>query len=250
MGKRLEKKTAVITGGTTGLGLEMAKRFIEEGAQVLITGRTEKKVKDGIKTLGEGAYGIAADSSKVADLSQLAEEARKKLGHVDILIANAGGGVFAPLHEIGEKEFDEQFDVNVKGVFFTVQKLLPLMKKGGSIILISSAVNAKGGAAGTIYYSSKAAVRSFARSMAVELGDKGIRVNSLSPGLIPTKFFENSNRGEGAFDEFKTKMMDQIPLRRTGLPLEIANAAVFLGSDESSYVTAADLVVDGGWMNV
>lgn len=250
MTKRLENKTAVITGGTTGLGFEMAKRFIEEGARVLITGRTREKVDRAVSQLGKNAHGIAADSSKIAELDKLANKAKELFGRVDILIANAGGGVFAPILEVDEAAFDQQFDLNVKGVFFTVQKILPHMKKGGSIILISSAVNAKGVPTGSIYFASKAAVRSFVRCMAAELGEQGIRVNSLSPGIIPTNFFGNSNLGESAYDQFEKRLIAQIPLGRSGTPLEIANAAVFLGSEESSYITATDLVVDGGWMNV
>ncbi|NNM43259.1 MAG: glucose 1-dehydrogenase [Chlamydiae bacterium] len=250
MGKRLENKKAVITGGTTGLGFETAKRYIEEGAEVLITGRTQQKIDEAVKKLGKGTHGIAADARNNADLDKLAKKAKEVFGHVDILFANAGGGVFAPIEEVDEKSYYDQFDVNVKGVFFTVQKILPLLKKGSSIILNASAVNSKGGAGSSLYFASKATVRSFARSMAAELGSKGIRVNSLSPGLIPTKFFSNSNLGENSFTEFEEKMLTAIPLGRAGTPLEIANAAVFLGSDEASYVTAEDLVVDGGWMNV
>lgn len=250
MTKRLENKTAVITGGTTGLGFEMAKRYLEEGARVLITGRTKEKIDKAVSELGKNAQGIAADASKIPELSKLANKAKEIFGHVDILVANAGGGVFAPILEVDEAGYDQQFDLNVKGVFFTVQKILPLMQKGGSIILIASAVNAKGSPTGSLYFATKAAVRSFARCMAAELGKEGIRVNSLSPGIIPTKFFSNSNLGESAYDQFEEEMLGQIPLGRPGTPLEIAQAAVFLGSDESSYVTAGDLVVDGGWMNV
>lgn len=247
---RLKNKTAIITGGTTGLGYEMAKRYIEEGARVLITGRSQDKVDQAVAELGKNAQGIAADSSKVAELDKLAKKAKEVFGHVDILIANAGSGIFEPISEVDESTYDRQFDLNVKGVFFTVQKVLPLMKKGGAIILISSAVNAKGAAGATLYFASKAAVRSFVRSMAAELGGQGIRVNSLSPGLIPTKFFKNSNLGESGYDQFEKLVVANTPLGRPGTPLEIANAAVFLGSEEASYITAEDLVVDGGWMNV
>lgn len=250
MARRLEGKTAVITGGTTGLGFEMAKSYIAEGARVLITGRTQEKIDRAVQELGQNAQGIAGDASKVTDLEKLGKRAKELFGHVDILIANAGSGIFAPLLEVSEETFDKQFDLNVKGVFFTVQKILPLMKKGGSIILIASAVNAKGGSEASLYFATKATVRSFARSMAAELGEKGIRVNSLSPGIIPTQFFNNSNLGESGFNEFEKEMKGKIPLGRVGTPLEIAHPAVFLGSDESSYMTAADIVVDGGWMNV
>lgn len=247
---RLKNKTAIITGGTTGLGYEMAKRYIEEGARVLITGRSKEKVDQAVAELGKNAQGIAADSSKVAELDRLAKKAKEAFGPVDILIANAGSGIFAPISEVDEATYDRQFDLNVKGVFFTVQKILPLMKKGGAIILISSAVNAKGAPAGTLYCATKAAVRSFVRCMAAELGDQGIRVNSLSPGLIPTKFFKNSNLGESSYDQFEKLVVSSTPLHRAGIPLEVASAAVFLGSEEASYITAEDLVVDGGWRNV
>ncbi|MBS0652876.1 MAG: glucose 1-dehydrogenase [Verrucomicrobia bacterium] len=250
MGNRLNNKTCIITGGTTGLGFEMAKRYIEEGSRVMITGRSQKKIDEAVKELGKSAAGVAADSTKIADLVQLADKAKEMFGRIDILIANAGGGVFAPIEKVDEDAYNTQFNVNVKGVFFTVQKMLPLMKKGGSIILTSSAVNSKGASTGSIYYASKAAVRSFVRSMAAELGPQGIRVNSLSPGIIPTQFFNNSNLGEAGYGQFEKFIVAQTPLGRSGTPLDIANAAVFLGSDESSYVNAADLVVDGGWSNI
>lgn len=250
MGKRLENKRAVITGGTTGFGFETARRYLEEGARVLITGRSQKKVDEAVKKLGPGAYGCAGDVIRISDLEKLAKEAEKIFGKVDILFANAGGGIFGAIPEVDEKSFDQQFDLNVKGVFFTVQKLLPLLIKGSSVILTGSAVNSKGGAMASLYFASKAAVRSFARSMAVELGELGIRVNCLSPGIVKTEFFANSNMGEKSFEHFEKLLLPTLPIKRAGTTLEIANAAVYLGSDESSYVTAEDLVVDGGWMNI
>ncbi len=250
MSNRLEHKTAVITGGTTGLGFESAKRFLEEGAKVLITGRTQEKVDNAVANLGEGAFGIAADSTNLEDLNTLVDSAREILGHVDILFANAGNGVFSPISDVDENGYNHQFDLNVKGVFFTVQKLLPLMSQGGSIILTSSAVNTKGVQGGSLYFASKAAVRSFARSMAAELGEQGIRVNSLSPGIVPTQFFTNSNLGKDAYGGFEEMVLGGAPIKRAGTPLDMANAVVYLASDESSYMTAADHVVDGGWMNV
>ena len=250
MTNRLTDKTAVITGGTTGLGFETAKRYIEEGARVLITGRTQDKIDAAVAELGDQASGVVADSSQVADLDKLAVVARERLGHVDILFANAGNGFFSPIADVDEAAYANQFDLNVKGVFFTVQKLLPLLKEGSSIILTSSAVHAKGAPGGSLYFASKAAVRSFARTLAAELGGLGIRVNSLSPGIVPTQFFHNSNVGEGAFGQFEEMAGLNAPLGRAGQPIEIAEAALFLASDEASFVTAADLVVDGGWMNV
>lgn len=246
---RLKDKRAVITGGTTGLGFETAKRFIEEGARVIITGRTKEKVDEAVTKLGKAANGFAADASELAELDKLAHHAKKHFGSVDILFANAGLGFFSPLEKTTEESFDQQFDLNVKGVFFTVQKFLPLLISGSSIILTSSAVNNKGVGTGSIYFATKAAVRSFARCMAAELGSKKIRVNSLSPGLIPTHFFNNSNVGESGYTQFEELITHSNPLKRVGTPLDIANAAVYLGSDESTYVTAMDLVVDGGWNN-
>lgn len=250
MGNRLANKTAVITGGTTGLGFETAKRFIEEGTHVLISGRSQDHVDKAIKELGKNAHGISADATKISDLEKMASEAKKLFKNVNILFANAGGGLFAPILEVSEKEYYQQFDLNVKGVFFTVQKILPLLSRGSSIILTASAVSEKGESGSSLYFASKAAIRSFARSMAKELGGKGIRVNSLSPGIIPTKFFESSNLGEKGFNQFEKILMSTTPLGRPGTPEEIADAALYLASDESSYVTAMDLVVDGGWSNV
>ncbi len=250
MSNSLEGKTAIITGGTTGLGFETARRYVKEGARVLITGRSQEKIDAALAELGADAAGIVADSSDIAALDALAAKAGDLFGHVDILFANAGNGVFAPISDVDEQGFDHQFDLNVKGVFFTVQKILPLLRKGSSIILTASAVHEKGAPGGSIYFASKAAVRSFARTMAVELGEAGIRVNSISPGIVPTKFFANSNVGEGAYDQFAELVVGTTPAGRAGTPVEIANAAVFLGSDQASYVNAQDLLVDGGWMSV
>ena len=250
MTNRLRDKTAVITGGTTGIGFAAAQRFLEEGAKILITGRSQEKVDAAVAELGVAATGIAADSSKITDLDSLAAKAKAVFGNVDIVFANAGNGVFSPIADVDEAGYVHQFDLNVKGVFFTVQKLLPIMSQGSSIILTASAVHGKGVPGGSLYFASKAAVRSFARSMAAEVGNLGIRVNSISPGLVPTNFFGNSNVGADGYGQFNDMISSASPLGRPGTPLEIANAAVFLGADESAYVTAEDLVVDGGWMNV
>lgn len=249
-GKKLEGKNAVITGGTTGLGFETAKQYLAEGAKVLITGRTQEKVDAAVAELGEGAYGVAAAASQISEINVLATFAKETFGHVDILFANAGNGVFSPIEEIDEQAYDHQFDLNVKGVFFTVQKILPLIREGGSIILTASAVHEKGVPNGSIYFASKAAVRSFARSLGAELGPRNIRVNTLSPGLVPTKFFSNSNVGSEAYGGFEEMIRSSAPLARPGTAKDMANAALFLAANDSSYMTSADLVVDGGWMNV
>lgn len=251
MTTRLSNKTAVITGGTTGLGFETAKEYLAEGAKVLITGRKQATVDEAVSKLGEGAYGLASDVTKLDDLDRLAAKAKEVfLGHVDILFANAGMGNFAPVTAVTEELYNQQFDVNVKGVLFTVQKILPLMKEGGSIILTASGVNAKGAPGASIYFASKAAVRSFARSLAAELGPQGIRVNALSPGAVPTEFQSNTNMPKEEMDGFAKSIVESLPIARFGTPNEIAKSAVFLGSDDSTYMTAADLVVDGGYMNV
>ena len=247
---RLAGKKAVITGGTTGIGLASAQRFAAEGAKVLITGRSQESVDAAAAKIGHGAVGVAADSSKLSNLKTLGDAAKAHLGQVDILFANAGNGMFAPLADVDEALYDRQFDLNVKGVFFTVQSLLPLMGQGGSIILTASAVHSKGAPGGSLYFASKAAVRSFARSMAAELGPLGIRVNTLSPGIVPTQFFENSNAPAALYNDFEVMAGHGSPLGRAGTPEEQAAASLFLASDESRFMTAADLVNDGGGMNV
>lgn len=247
---RLSGKTAIITGGTTGIGFETARQFINDGARVLITGRSQDKLDAALANLGPNASGVVADSVRLDDLDRLAGVARDRLGKVDILFANAGNGMFSPISDVSEELFDRQFDLNVKGAFFTVQKLLPLMDRGGSIILTASAVSEKGAPGGSLYFASKAAVRSFARSLAAELGPQGIRVNALSPGIVPTEFFSNSNVGEGAYGQFEEMAGLGSPLGRVGAPEEIAAAVVFLASDESAFATGSDFTLDGGWSQV
>lgn len=247
---RLDGKTAVVTGGTTGIGFASAQQFVNEGARVIITGRDKGRLAEAAETLGANAIAVTADVQSLSDLDALASKAKSELGRIDVLFANAGLGVFAPIEDVSEADYDKQFDINVKGVFFTVQKLLPLVPEGGSVILTASAVNEKGVGTGSLYFATKAAVRSFARSLAAELGPKRIRVNALSPGIVPTHFSKKVNIPEDAFQGFMDMVAQQAPLGRPGTAQEIANAATFLASDESSYMTAGDLVIDGGWMNV
>lgn len=247
---RLVGKKAVITGGTTGIGFASAQRYLEEGAKVIITGRNQDGIDRALTELGDGATGIVADSTSISDLKALAQFAQEEFGQVDILFANAGNGMFAPIDEVDEELYDRQFDLNVKGAFFTVQAILPVLSDGSSVIFTASSVHQKGVPGGSLYFATKAAVRSFARTMAAELGGRGIRVNTLSPGLVPTNFFENSNAPVEMYDDFDALAGKGAPLGRAGKPVEIAELAVFLGSDETSFVTAADYVADGGWMNV
>ena len=250
-GQKLVGKIAVITGGSSGIGLATAKRFVEEGAHVVITGRREKELKEAAAFIGRNVTTVAGDVSRLEDLDRLYAVVREKHGHIDILFANAGAGTVAPLAVATEAHFDQTFDVNVKGMFFSVQKALPLFKDGGSIILTSSVSNVKGLPAFTIYAASKAAVRSFARGWTMELKDRKIRVNSMSPGPTETPALETTTglSAEQA-KEAAAQYVSQIPMGRRGKPEEIADAVVFLASDASSFITGVDLAVDGGLAQV
>lgn len=247
---KLQSKKAVITGGSTGIGFETARQFLAEGARVIITGQNEERLNKAAAELGNGAIAVRADVRSINDLDSLAARIETEFGKLDVLFANAGVGRFAPLEQIDESFYDEQFNTNVKGVFFTVQKLAPLFDEGASVILNASAVNAKGVAAGSVYFATKAAVRSLARSLAAELGGRKIRVNALSPGFVPTAFQGKMGLPQEALEGFAGMIMQAAPLGRLGETSEIARAAVFLASPDSSYMTAADVVVDGGYMNV
>ncbi|WP_291865042.1 SDR family oxidoreductase [Bradyrhizobium sp.] len=249
---RLNDKSAVITGGTTGIGFEVARHFIAEGARtVVITGVDQGRLEDAAAKLGRNAVAIRADVRSLADLAALADQVQSSTGgSIDILFANAGVGSFAPLEAVDEQFFDSQFDVNVKGVYFTVKAMLPLLGAGSSVILNASSVNGKGLANGSVYFATKAAVRSLARTFAAELAPKGIRVNAVSPGLVPTPFIGKMGLPKEALDGFAQLYMGATPLGRLGTPEEIAPAVVFLASDEARYITAHDLLVDGGWMSV
>jgi len=249
-GKRLTGKIAVITGGNSGIGLATAKRFVEEGAHVVITGRREKELKEAAAFIGRNVTAVAGDVSNLEDLDRLYAVVKEKHGHVDILFANAGAGTVAPLEVATEAHFDQTFDVNVKGLFFTVQKALPLFKDGGSIILNSSVSNVMGVPGFTAYAASKAAVRNFARGWTMELKDRKIRVNSMSPGAIETPALENTGLTAEQIEQAAAQWVSQSPLGRRGKPEEIAAAVLFLASDESSYIAGVDLAVDGGMAQV
>ncbi|WP_437727109.1 SDR family oxidoreductase [Sorangium sp. So ce861] len=247
---RLQGKTAVITGASTGLGFETARQFLAQGARVIITGQNEARLAAAADKLGAGVVAVHADVLKLADLERLAERTKAEFDKLDILFANAGLGGFAPIEGVDEATFDLQFDTNVKGLFFTVQKLSPLLKQGSSVILNASAVQGKGAPYASVYFATKAAVRSFARTFAAELAPRGIRVNALSPGLVPTQFLGRAGVDDQGIAGFEAIMAKSAPLARVGRPEEVAATAVFLASDESSYITAADLLVDGGYASV
>ena len=249
-GQKLAGKIAAITGANSGIGLATAKRFVEEGAHVVITGRREKELKEAAAFTGRNVTTVAGDVSRLEDLDRLYAVVKEKHGHIDILFANAGGGTVAPLATATESHFDKIFDVNVKGLFFTVQKALPLFKDGGSIILTSSNANVLGVPAFTAYAASKAAVRSFARGWTMELKDRKIRVNSMSPGPIETPALEKAGLTAEQAEQAAAQFASQVPLGRRGKPEEIAAVVVFLASDESSYITGVDLAADGGMAQV
>ncbi len=247
---RLEGKVAVITGGNSGIGLATAKRFVDEGAHVVITGRREKELNDAAALIGKNVTTVTGDVTRLADLDRLYGVVKEKHGHIDILFANAGWGELAPLAAATEAHFDKTFNLNAKGTFFTVQKSLSLMKDGGSIILTASVANVRGDAAFTAYAGAKAAVRCFARGWTMELKDRNIRVNSISPGPIETPALEKVGLTAEQVEQAIAHFASQVPLGRRGKPEELAAAVVFLASDESSYITGVDLPVDGGMAQV
>ena len=243
MGK-LDGKVAVVTGGTSGIGLATARRFAAEGAHVFITGRRKPELDAAVKAIGSRATGVQGDVSNLADLDRLNAVVKEQKGRVDVLFANAGGGEFAPLGAITEEHFDKTFNNNVKGLLFTVQKALPLLPEGASIILNASITSSKGTPAFSVYSATKAAIRSFARSFTVDLKDRKIRVNAISPGPIDTPGLD------GLGDDLKKGLAAAVPMGRLGSPDEIAKAVVFLASDDSSYVTGIELFVDGGMAQI
>src|SRR4051812_37889308 len=249
MGK-LDGKVAVVTGGNSGIGLATARRFASEGAKVVITGRRQAELDRAVAEIGHGAIGVQGDVSKLADLDRLYARVKEEHGRVDILFANAAGAKFAPLGSITEEQFDREFGINVKGLLFTVQKALPLFADGGAIILNASIVSIKGMAAFSVYSATKAAVRSFARTWTVDLKGRKIRVNALSPGPIDTPGVDGLANSLGELEQIKAGLASQVPMGRMGEADEIAKVAVFLASDDSSYVTGVELFVDGGMAQI
>ena len=244
---KLAEKVAVITGGSTGIGLAIAKRFVSEGAHVYITGRRQAELDAAVQAIGGTAESARVDSSDLAQLQALFDRVREKHGKVDVLVANAGGGSLLPLGQITEEHFDDTFARNVKGTLFTVQTALPLLGKGSSVILTGSTAASGGTEAFSVYAASKAAVRAFARNWILDLKGRDIRVNTLSPGPIKTPgLVELVGNDAGQQQGFLDHLASLIPMGRVGDPDEIAKAAVFLASDDASFVNGIELFVDGG----
>ena len=249
MNKQLDGKIALVTGGTSGIGLATAQVLAAQGAQVFITGRRQAELDAAVDAIGAAATGIRADASKLAELDAVYAQIAKQAGRLDILFANAGGGDMQPLGAISEEHFDRIFGTNVRGVGFTVQKALPRVVDGASVILTGSTTSVKGTASFSVYSASKAAVRNFARSWALDLKDRGIRVNVVSPGPVRTpglgELVPNEHR-QGLFDALAA----QVPLGRLGEPEEIGKVVAFLGSDAASFINGAELFVDGGMAQI
>jgi len=248
--QRLEGKVAVVTGGNSGIGLASAKRLHEEGARVLITGRDPKTLDAAVNAIGAGTLAVQSDVAKLADIDRLFSVVGSKLGKIDVLFANAGIAKFAPYSASQEALFDELFTINVKGVYFTLQRAIPHLKDGASVILNTSVVASKGNENLSIYAATKAAVRSFVRTAASELKDRRIRVNAVAPGPIATPIFGRSGLTEDQIQGFKDGITARVPLGRIGRPEEIAGAVAFLASDDASYITGIELNVDGGIANL
>ncbi len=247
MTQKLAGNIALVTGGSSGLGLATAKRFVAEGAKVVVMGRRAAELDAAVAELGGNAIGVQGDVSVLSDLDRLYEVIRERFGRLDVLFANAGGGAFVPLGEITEEHFDRYFGINVKGVLFTVQKALPLMVAGGSIVLNGSMVSVKGVPGFTVYAATKAALRSFARTWAADLPGRNIRVKVVSPGTVVTPGYKTElGMTDEQITEFEARAAAATPLGRAGTPDEIAKAVLFLASDDSSYVNGVELFVDGG----
>ncbi len=249
MGK-LSGKIAIVTGGNSGIGLATAQLFAAEGAQVVVTGRRNAELDAAVVQIGHGALGVQGDVAKLSDLDRLYVEVKAKFGRIDVLFANAGIAEAAPLDAVTEAHFDKHFGINVKGLLFSVQKALPLLADGAAIILNSSVVNVKGMEGFTVYAATKAAVRSFARTWTAELKARKIRFNVVSPGPIETPIFGKMGLSAEQIEGFGAHIAEQAPLGRFGQPQEIAKAALFLASDDASYVAGVDLYVAGGLVAV
>jgi NAD(P)-dependent dehydrogenase (short-subunit alcohol dehydrogenase family) len=244
--QQLKNKIAVVTGGSSGIGLGIAKRFAAEGAKVAITGRNKATLDKAVAEIGHDALGIPGDVSKLQDLERIFETVHQKLGRIDILVANAGAYIVGPLAKFTEDMFDRMSDINFKGTFFTVQKALPVLKDGASVMLVSSTVNGKGVPNHAAYSATKAAIRSLARSFSAELLDRRIRVNVLTPGPVDTPIFNTVAAGPEEAKAMMEGMANFTPLKRVGTPEELAAGALYLASDDSAFMLGAELLLDGG----
>jgi NAD(P)-dependent dehydrogenase (short-subunit alcohol dehydrogenase family) len=243
---RLEGKVAVVTGGNSGIGLATAVRFRQEGAKVAISGRSRKTLDEAVKTIGNGVLAVQADVAILTDVDKLYEEVSRKLGKIDVLFVNAGVAKFAPLADTSEDIYDEQFDINIKGAYFTIQKALPFLNDGASIILNTSVVDSKGFSGTSAYSATKAAMRSLTRTAAAELVERGIRVNTVAPGPIATPILGRNGLSKEAIDDFAKNVVARVPMKRFGQPEEVAATVAFLASQDASYITGVEINVDGG----
>lgn len=248
--ERLQNKVAVITGGTSGIGLAAAEEFIRQGATVIITGRFNESIDETVQHLGPNASGFVSDAGKIADVLQLQEQIKRVVPKIDILFVNAGYGKFAPIEAVTEMQFDELFNMLVKGTFFTVQQLLPLINEGGTVILNTSVVTEYGSVNASVYSSAKAAVQSFVKTFAAELTAKKIRVNAISPGYTMTNGFSKTGLLPKQIDAVIGSIEPMLPLKRFGQPSEMAKVVSFLASDDASYVHASEITVDGGYVHI
>lgn len=246
MTDRFNNKVVVVTGGTSGIGLATAKAFVAEGAAVFVTGRRQDVLDAATKEIGGRVTGVRADITDLADIDRLYDAVQQQYAQIDVVVANAGGGTMLPLGAITEEQYRQTFDTNVKGTIFTVQKALPLLKDGGSVVLMSSNAGSSGTPAFSVYGASKAAVRNLARSWILDLKDRHIRVNVVSPGPTETVGLADVFGGGEQAQGIKDHLATQIPVGRVGRPEEIANAALFLASDNASFINGAELFVDGG----
>jgi NAD(P)-dependent dehydrogenase (short-subunit alcohol dehydrogenase family) len=243
-------KCALVTGGTTGIGYGIAETLIAAGARVIVTGQDQARVAAAAKQLGPEAIGEVADNRSGADIARLAQRAKEHFGRLDALIANAGVTWTAKIEDVTEADFDAQMAINLKGNFFVIQKCLPLIPRGGSIVMTSSANDAKGFAGMAVYSASKAAIRSLVRTLAIELADRGIRVNSVAPGPIDTPIYEKIGLSEAETEQLRRDEANLTTMKRMGKAVEVGRAVAFLASDAASYITGANLRVDGGWADI
>ncbi|EJZ21592.1 glucose 1-dehydrogenase [Rhizobium sp. Pop5] len=250
MTKKFENKVVIVTGGTSGIGLATAKAFSTEGAAVFITGRRKEALDAAIKEIGGQITGIQADMSKLADIDRLYDAVQQKHSQIDVVFANAGGGEFAPLGAITEEHYQKTFDINVKGTLFTVQKSLPLLRDGASIILTSSTTSVSGTPAFSVYSATKAAIRNFARNWILDLKDRRIRVNAVSPGVTDTAGLDELFGSGDSAENTKNYLASLIPAGRIGKPEEIAKAVLFLASEDASFINGVELFVDGGHVQI